>query len=156
MPRHRHSGFSLVELMVVIAIIGTLTTIAVAAMGEARRKSRDLKRVADVRQVVISLELYNNDANGYPPAQTPVVLGSGDYKSLCSNGFRAACAAGDKYYQGLIPAAPGPVDGNCTEAQNSYTYQAANKGEFSISFCLGGAVSDLAAGVHKATPSGIK
>jgi prepilin-type N-terminal cleavage/methylation domain-containing protein len=156
MPVHGRRGFTLVELLVVIAIIGILSTAAIAAMGEARRKSRDLKRVADVRQMVISLELFNNDANGYPPAQTPVALGSSNYKSLCYSGFKAACGTGEKYYQALIPSAPQPVDGNCSQTQNDYSYQAANKGEFKITFCLGKGVNDLVAGVHSATPSGIK
>ena len=72
----RNRSFTLIELLVVIAIIGLLSTIAVVALNGARQKSRDTKRIADVRQIFISLELYNNDYDGYPEALTPVTLGT--------------------------------------------------------------------------------
>ena len=71
-------GFTLVELLVVIAIIALLSTMAVVALSSAREKARNVKRVADVKQIVTSLELYNNDANGYPVEMSPVALGEGE------------------------------------------------------------------------------
>ena len=59
-------GFTLIELLVVIAIIGLLSTLAVVALSSARSKSRDAKRIADVKQVQTALELFYNDAQSYP------------------------------------------------------------------------------------------
>ena len=59
-------GFTLIELLVVIAIIGLLSTLAVVALNNARQKSRDAKRVADVKQIQTALELFYNDCGGYP------------------------------------------------------------------------------------------
>ncbi len=57
MVRSNKKGFTLIELLVVIAIIGLLATLAVVALGNARQKSRDAKRVSDIKQFQTALEL---------------------------------------------------------------------------------------------------
>lgn len=59
-------GFTLIELLVVIAIVALLSSIAMVAMNEARKDSRDTKRVADIKQVAAALEIYFNEYNKYP------------------------------------------------------------------------------------------
>ena len=66
-------GFTLIELLVVIAIIGILSSIVLASLNDARLKSRDAKRVADVKQIQLALELYY-DATGSYPTTTLAVL----------------------------------------------------------------------------------
>ena len=60
------SGFTLIELLVVIAIISLLATLAITSLNNARIKSRDAKRLADMRQIQISLALYYDKNNNYP------------------------------------------------------------------------------------------
>ena len=156
MPKHKVAGFTLVELLVVIAIIGVLATIAVTGLSGARQKARDTKRIADVRQIFISLELHNNDYNGYPVELSPVTLGQGDYSALCESGFKDECDSDEIVFQGLVPSAPTPVDGSCSTGDNDYSYETPGGGEFVITFCLGGSVGDFAAGTHTASPSGIQ
>lgn len=69
-------GFTLIELLVVIAIIGILASLALAALNSARVKSRDARRVADLNQIRIALELYfDANSSAYPTdAQWPDVL----------------------------------------------------------------------------------
>jgi prepilin-type N-terminal cleavage/methylation domain-containing protein len=63
----KRPAFTLVEFLVVIAIIGLLSTIAVTSLSSARAASRDAKRKADLRQIAQAVELYI-DANGSAPA----------------------------------------------------------------------------------------
>lgn len=59
-------GFTLVELMVVIAIIGLLTSIVSLGLMSAKQKSRDSKRIADLKTIQLALSLYYNDNLMYP------------------------------------------------------------------------------------------
>jgi prepilin-type N-terminal cleavage/methylation domain-containing protein len=59
-------GFTLIELLVVIAIIGILSSVVLASLNTAREKSRDVRRVADLNSLALSLELYFDAKNEYP------------------------------------------------------------------------------------------
>lgn len=60
-------GFTLIELMVVVTIIGILASIVLVSLGGARVKARDVRRLADVRQVALGLEFYIDEFRHYPP-----------------------------------------------------------------------------------------
>lgn len=137
-------GFTLIELLVVIAIIGLLASVVLLALNSARAKSRDAKRVADVRQMVSALELFFNEYNGYPTNLTGVQ----------SSGFI-----------GAIPSAPTPIDGDCatdTVASNPYIYTSSGTASgglyptYTLTFCVGAQTGGLAAGGHTASPAGIQ
>ncbi len=61
-------GFTLIELLVVIAIIGILSSIVLASLNTARQKSRDARRVADLKQVQLAMQLYYDASSTYPTA----------------------------------------------------------------------------------------
>lgn len=140
-------GFTLIELLVVIAIIGLLSTLAVVALGSARQKARDSKRLSDVKQVQTALELYYTDNNAYPTAASSTVIGAGNFACLGSGGFGAAGCASP--YMAQIPS--GPSAGGA-----DYSYTSAAGTTYTINFTLEGSVGNLAAGAHNASPSGIQ
>lgn len=119
-------GFTLVELLVVISIIGLLSTIAVVSLGSARTKARDAKRIADVKQISTSLEQYYADVGSYfanatsNGAATGLALGvAASTDSLTfTNGFAASPGAGT-VYMGRVPPYPGTTAA-CT-ATAAYT-----------------------------------
>ena len=65
-------GFTLIELLVVIAIIGILASMVIVSLTGARVKSRDGKRLAELKEMQKALELYYSN-NGYYPG-TPGAL----------------------------------------------------------------------------------
>lgn len=59
-------GFTLIELLVVIAIIGLAAALVLASMSGARKKSRDARRLSDMKQLHNALELYVSDNKTSP------------------------------------------------------------------------------------------
>jgi len=59
-------GFSLIELLVVIAIIGILTAIVTANFTKSKAKARDAKRISDIAQIQLALEMAFDRCNAYP------------------------------------------------------------------------------------------
>ena len=59
-------GFTLVEIVIVIAIMAFLTAIIYASFDTARAKSRDQKRVSDISAIQIALEQYFQKYGQYP------------------------------------------------------------------------------------------
>jgi len=90
-------GFTLIELLVVIAIIGLLSSVVLASLNGARKKSRDARRVADLKQLQTAMELFYNDNNRYPIAGTGGSAAS--ITTLAAAGLSAS-------YMGAIPDDP--------------------------------------------------
>ncbi len=63
---NRNRGFTLIELLVVIAIIGILSSVVLASLNSARKKSRDARRIGDVKQVQLALEMFYDTNTAYP------------------------------------------------------------------------------------------
>lgn len=103
----RERGFTLIELLVVIAIIGILSSVVLASLNGARKKGRDARRISDVKQIQLALEMYY-DANSseYPDAISSLATtyissvpvdpqgGSYGYDNLTSAGAACAVASG--------------------------------------------------------------
>ncbi len=158
--KNNKKGFTLIELLVVIAIIGLLSTLAVVALNNARQKSRDAKRVADIKQVQTALELYFNDQSAYPSsAGAGLALGVGSQSCLGAGGFGAAGACTNPVYMAQVPTYPEPfTDNTCTAATSGYTYTTLNvtgPSTYRISYCLGAKTGGVGVGVNIACEGGI-
>lgn len=71
-------GFTLIELIIVMAIIGILATTGVFAYQSVLKNSRDAKRKADLEQIRAAVEMFrsNNTASSYPAAGSCGALSS--------------------------------------------------------------------------------
>ena len=110
----RTRGFTLIELLAVIAIIGILASIIMVSLESARQKGRDAKRVADIKNIQLSLEEYYNDNLKYPtniytslaPTYLPNVPYDPNATVPCTDGTQAGC-----YSYAALTASSGT---NCT------------------------------------------
>ena len=65
----RKTGFTLIGLLVVIAIIGILSAVVLTSLNSSRQKAQDSKAVNDVKQVALALELARSQSTGdFPTA----------------------------------------------------------------------------------------
>lgn len=63
--KNSQSGFTLLELLVIMAIIGILTTITLVVLNSARDKAHDAKMRAEINQMAKALELYKSNYGTY-------------------------------------------------------------------------------------------
>jgi prepilin-type N-terminal cleavage/methylation domain-containing protein/prepilin-type processing-associated H-X9-DG protein len=63
----RRSGFTLIEMLVVIAIIAVLAGILFPVLSRAREKGRQTACASNLKQIGVALELYAGDAGGFLP-----------------------------------------------------------------------------------------
>jgi prepilin-type N-terminal cleavage/methylation domain-containing protein len=134
MKKLTQKGFTLIELLVVIAIIGILSAVVLVSLNSARAKSRDARRLADVRQIMTALELYFNDNNTYPTTAQGLSL------LVTSN---------------LLGAVPAPLTGgSCTAA--TYPYTSASSSSYNVTFCLEGPTGGFGTGTHTASEKGLQ
>ena len=94
----KKSGFTLVELMIVIAIIALLASIIMPKMTGARDRSALNACKANIKQIVIALELYANDNQGKYKSTSYWPIAGGNY--LVTGGYLKAaptCPLGNSY-----------------------------------------------------------
>lgn len=112
-------GFTLIELLVVIAIIGVLASIVLTSLNSARAKSRDVRRITDLKQIEKALWLYYDSNNSTFP--------------ICADAFlenQTNCLA-----TALVPTymAKMPIDpvygGNGTSGNFDYEYWTTTDGK---------------------------
>lgn len=105
-------GFTLMELLVVIAIIGILGTVILAALGEARAKARDSRRLADLREVEKAIELYYHDNGQYPSTSSGWWGTCPSYGSHTTSGVNGWVPDLAPTHIPVLPTDPKPVGNN--------------------------------------------
>ncbi|MEK7193234.1 MAG: type II secretion system protein [Patescibacteria group bacterium] len=59
-------GFTLIEILIVVTIIGILASVVLVGLGPSRNRALDVRRQTELRQVQNALELYFNAQGQYP------------------------------------------------------------------------------------------
>jgi general secretion pathway protein G len=60
------SGFTIIELLVVMVILAVLVSVGLGSYISSQTKSRDARRKTDLQNIARALEIYYNDQGGYP------------------------------------------------------------------------------------------
>jgi prepilin-type N-terminal cleavage/methylation domain-containing protein len=98
-------GFTLIEMIVVVAIIAILMGIVITKSSDAKAKSRDAKRISDIANMQLSLELYFDRCNQYPaltnnPLNSAYKIPDLNSGSTCPSGITLAT------FLGKVPTPP--------------------------------------------------
>lgn len=72
-------GFTIIELLVSIVVIGILVTIMIVSYTSIQQRSRDSKRTSDITLLSVAIEKFHSEKSQYP--------------SACSGGDGVECAA---------------------------------------------------------------
>lgn len=124
---HRRScqGFTLIELLVVIVIIGVLSTIGLATYSNAQKSARDAKRKADLNQINLYLQYYYNDNGRYPAAGECAIGTGGCNYSTAGDSWIPALVSGG--YTTRLPVDPiNNTDGPWNATSDNYSYAYGN------------------------------
>ena len=111
-------GFTLVELLVVIAVIAVLAAVTVVAVNPAKKlaQARDAARKSSLQQIVTSLSTFYTQNASYPAATADLVT-NGELKSLPKG------PTGTDFSYVVNPSACTTAGKNCTGAVIYDTYE---------------------------------
>lgn len=80
MNKKLKQGFTLIEMLVVISLIGILAALGMVSFSSVQKQARDTTRKSDLKQYQTATENYANANNGsYPTATTAQTAASGTY-----------------------------------------------------------------------------
>lgn len=129
------SGFTLLEILIVIAIIGILVSIGVASYSTAQTKGRDSRRRSDLKAAQTAFEQYYADsasasypaagcaiATTYLPGGLPV-----DPKNAAPYVYTFTCTTANYCFCGVLEQT------SSNNSNSSCNYQAGTKDHFCVS-----------------------
>ena len=127
----KNQGFTIVELLIVIVVIGILATLVITTYNGVQSKARDTKRQTDINAIQGQVEAYNTNAGFYPTLaqMNTASFRSSNLKGLDTNALQdpqgsaptlVAAAAAKSYAYVVLPAGCDDTATSCT----SYTLTA--------------------------------
>jgi len=111
-------GFTLIELMIVVAIIGILAAIAIPLYANIQAKARIAKAQADARTLVSAVSMYQAHMGSLPSALS-------DLNAAQTNSLGQVAGP-------FMPNTPNPPSGG-NPTWSSYTYTSNTSGSFNVS-----------------------
>lgn len=119
----KNKGFTLIELMVVMVVIGILAGLTLTGFAAARKTARDGQRKADLEQIRSALEMCRSDTGSYPGSLS----------------FGGSLTCDGSTYMDSVPIDPinsSPYIYTYSGSANSYTLCANQLETTGVSYCV--------------------
>jgi len=100
------SGFTLIELMVVMVLLGMLSILALSMFQGSQKRTRDVRRKSDLVQMTKALEMYFADKSGYPASTGGNIMGCGADVNPVACVWGSPWARGTATYMQTLPMDP--------------------------------------------------
>lgn len=111
----KKKGFTLIELIVVIAILGILAAVLIPKFTGFQDKARNTQAITDAKQIATAIDSINAEKNTWPVAAVysasdtthkavtdlagiTITTGTNSLKFLANGGFTYKVKVGDKFY----------------------------------------------------------
>ncbi len=128
--RESKKGFTLIELLVVCSIIGFIVTLAIVSLNNAKKKERDIRRLANIKQIQTALELFYDHYSYYPSSNDSGAdagwddsdIGDGFIIGLIGSNVRGDNPDGISFMSN-VPGDPLDPDGVDSVCSQSYAYE---------------------------------
>lgn len=117
LKKSKQSGFTIVELLIVIVVIGILATLVLVTFSGVQQKARDTKRQTDLKALASQLEVYYANNGSYP-----------DLTSLQDNTWLTANLKGLDLTGVVAPNGTGSNTISATASTTTYQYVATPSG----------------------------
>ncbi len=147
---NENKGLTLVEIIISVAVIGLLATLAAVAVNNSQKKVRDNRRIEDMVMIRSAMQLIYNESGSFNA-------------NTCSEGARVADCRGEellKYINNIQNLTDPDSKGiSCVQDFSKgcdYAFQALSSDGYSVFFYLENGTQGYAEGQHVLTEQGIQ
>lgn len=114
-------GFTLVELLIVIVVLGILTSISIVAYNGSQGRARDSIRQNDISELAKGLELYYLDNHKYPVSGGATAT-TNTWNTTADASWATLVTALKPYMDNNVPSDPKSTAGANIMTPNGYNY----------------------------------
>lgn len=132
-PRHKiatyrqpHTGFTLLEMLMVLAILTLLAGIIVSAVRDATESAHDGRRLQDMNTIVNAIQRYHFEHRAFPGPNDSGVIGNA---GTCRSAFENDILSGDHLQRFPVD----PAASSCTDSEHYYYWDATRSG---LQYCV--------------------
>lgn len=120
-------AFTILELLIVIAVIGLLASVVLVELPGATKKARDVRRLQDVAQILTALKIYHANTGTYP-VRTADSCCDGWDQGPCGNDKTFIADLVSSGVASVVPVDPKGGSGTGCYGYNYYRYGAGSYG----------------------------
>lgn len=142
-----NKGFTKVEILLVVGIIGLLGAISIGLLNNSQKKTRDAQRLSDARQIEAGLQMYYTKEASFSGACLDQGEGATISTAFCNsnNPYVDWSAYSDPRFGEYAACDSETIDDEC---ECSYGLEITNKDEYYLFFCLEKGTDTIKRGLH--------